>query len=210
MFFSIRLSDSGLSSRSCQVLVPVLSSKTCSLRELDLSNNDLYDAGVTQLSAGLTSPHCRLDTLRSVAGEPSGLARPGPGSAEAFPKCAEYVKTERKAGDVEAEAGRQLSTQTQLCPCRISGCLVGERGCRSLVQALEANPGHLKELDLSFNHPGDAALQELSAAALRPHWKLETLRYSRTLETSSEGALAPSFTICDLPPPEPTTAGSAA
>lgn len=66
MFSSISLSDSGLSSKSCRALVPVLSSENCSLRELDLSNNDLYDAGVTQLSAGLSSPHCRLDTLRSA------------------------------------------------------------------------------------------------------------------------------------------------
>lgn len=66
MFLSIRLSDSSLSSKSCQALVPVLSSKNCSLRELDLSNNDLYDAGMTLLSVGLSSPNCRLDTLRSV------------------------------------------------------------------------------------------------------------------------------------------------
>lgn len=66
MCLSIRLSDSSLSSKSCGALVPVLSSKNCSLRELDLSNNDLYDAGVTLLSLGLTSPNCRLETLRSV------------------------------------------------------------------------------------------------------------------------------------------------
>lgn len=66
MFLSTRLSDSSLSPKSCRDLVPVLSSKNCSLRELDLSNNDLYDAGVTLLSVGLTSPNCRLETLRSV------------------------------------------------------------------------------------------------------------------------------------------------
>lgn len=66
MFFSVRLSDSGLSWKSCKVLVPVLSSRSCSLRELDLSNNELCDVGVTQLSLGLASPHCRLDALRSV------------------------------------------------------------------------------------------------------------------------------------------------
>lgn len=66
MFLSIRLSDSRLSSKSCQVLVPVLSSKNCNLRELDLSNNDLNDEGVTVLSAGLTSPNCRLEALRSA------------------------------------------------------------------------------------------------------------------------------------------------
>lgn len=67
----------------------------------------------------------------------------------------------------------------QLCPCRISGCQVGEKGCRSLLVALESNPAHLRELDLSFNHPGDTVLGLLDAARQNPHWKLETLKYTQ-------------------------------
>ncbi|KAM9339292.1 protein NLRC3-like [Symphorus nematophorus] len=53
-----------LSERSCEALASVLSSQSSSLRDLDLSNNDLLDSGVKMLSAGLESPHCRLKTLR--------------------------------------------------------------------------------------------------------------------------------------------------
>ncbi|XP_059905157.1 NACHT, LRR and PYD domains-containing protein 12-like isoform X2 [Gadus macrocephalus] len=57
------LNGCDLSERCCEALASVLSSKSSSLKKLDLSTNDLKDSGVKLLSAGLGSPHCTLETL---------------------------------------------------------------------------------------------------------------------------------------------------
>ncbi|PWA20122.1 hypothetical protein CCH79_00017700 [Gambusia affinis] len=70
----------------------------------------------------------------------------------------------------------RLQVLPLLCVCSLSGCLISEEGCTSLASALTFNPSHLRELDLSYNHPGDSGVKLLSAGQKNPHWRLEVLR----------------------------------
>uniref|UniRef100_A0AAQ4RGH0 NACHT domain-containing protein n=1 Tax=Gasterosteus aculeatus aculeatus TaxID=481459 RepID=A0AAQ4RGH0_GASAC len=69
---------------------------------------------------------------------------------------------------------------------RLSGCLITEEGCASLASALSCNPSHLREMDLSYNHPGDSGVKLLSAGLEDPHWRLETLRYEEAAATDHQ------------------------
>ena len=60
-----RLAECTLTDKSCGIVATVLQSPN-SLTELDLSNNDLRDSVVQLLSNGLSSPHCKMQTLRLV------------------------------------------------------------------------------------------------------------------------------------------------
>ncbi|XP_041812450.1 protein NLRC3-like [Chelmon rostratus] len=64
------------------------------------------------------------------------------------------------------------SPHCRLETLRLSGCLITEEGCAALASALRCNPSHLRELDLSYNHPGDQGRTLLSAVLEDPRLQL--------------------------------------
>nr|XP_046237735.1 NLR family CARD domain-containing protein 3-like isoform X3 [Scatophagus argus] len=59
---------------------------------------------------------------------------------------------------------------------RLSGCLITEEGCASLASALSSKPSHLRELDLSYNHPGDSGVELLFAGLEDPASRVDAVR----------------------------------
>ena len=79
---------------------------------------------------------------------------------------------------------------------RLSGCLITHEGCSLLSSALKSNPSYLKQLDLSYNHPGDSGVRELTDRLNDPSCKLETLRWDVLhLRCLCSGAVHP-FVSC--------------
>ncbi|XP_054864338.1 NLR family CARD domain-containing protein 3-like [Amphiprion ocellaris] len=77
---------------------------------------------------------------------------------------------------VESLSAGLESPHCKLEALRLSGCLVTEEGCASLASALSFKTSNLRELDLSYNHPGDSGEKMLRAKVEDPDCRLETLR----------------------------------
>ncbi|KAM6894037.1 protein NLRC3-like [Xenentodon cancila] len=175
----VLLSGCNLSEEVCAGLSSVLSSQSSSLTELDLSNNHLQDSGLEKLCPGLESPHCKLESLRLsncnlseevCAGLSSVLSSQSSSLTEL-----DLSNNHLQDSGLEKLCPGLESPHCKLESLRLSGCLLTSDGCASLVSALSSNPSHLRELDLSYNHPGESAVTLLSAGLEDPRWRLDTV-----------------------------------
>ncbi|XP_036394273.1 protein NLRC3-like [Megalops cyprinoides] len=159
--------------------VSTLRLESLCLRELDFSNNNLGESAVKLLCAGLRSPLCDIQALRL------GCCNLTEGCCDDLASVlrlhhSELRELELRDNDLQDSGVTALSAGLEDPHCKLqrlglSGCLVTERGCASLASALRSNPSHLRELDLSYNHPGDSGVRALSAGVEDPSFKLETL-----------------------------------
>ncbi|XP_064813874.1 LOW QUALITY PROTEIN: NACHT, LRR and PYD domains-containing protein 12-like [Oncorhynchus masou masou] len=197
---TLRLSGCKLRNTSCKVLASVISSNPSHLRELDLSNNDLKDSGVELLSAGLGNPHCKLETLRlagcKLTDTSCKVLASVLSSNPSHLRELDLSNNDLKDSGVELLSAGLGNPHCKLETLRLSGCLVTEEACASLVSALRSNPSHLRELDLSYNHPGDSGVRLLSAGLEDPHCRLEKLN----VEHGGENRMKPGLRkyVCDL------------
>ncbi|XP_055086565.1 NLR family CARD domain-containing protein 3-like isoform X2 [Periophthalmus magnuspinnatus] len=149
------LSDRNMSPADWSALCFLLLSSDSDLEEFDLRK---YQASERAL-LGLV-PVVRASTKALLIG--CGLSPHSCGPLASVLSSSSLTHLDLSHNDLQDSGVELLCSGLKNTPCRLetlrlSGCLVSERGGAALALALTSAPSHLRELDLSYNHPGPSA-----------------------------------------------------
>ncbi|CAM4584282.1 unnamed protein product [Leuciscus chuanchicus] len=175
----LKLSDCSITEEGYKALASALRSNPSHLIELDLRGNDPGQSGVKKLDDLLQDQNCQLKTLRILS----------PAAEEA---CTYLTKLVGKNPLLQRELNlsghkledtrvNQIASLLQDKHCKLNtlmlrGCDMTHEGCSAVTSALNSNPSHLRELDLSGNKLGDSGVRNLSDLLKNPQCKLENLQ----------------------------------
>ncbi|XP_052445008.1 protein NLRC5 isoform X5 [Carassius gibelio] len=170
----LKLSNCYLTEESCSALASDLSSDSSSLKELDLSNNNLQDSGVTLLSDGVKEK-CKLEKLGL---SDCGITEEGyKALASALRSNPSHMIELDLTGNDPGESGvKELSDLLQDPNCQLKTLRflgpAAEKACQYLAGFVNENPLLLRKLNLS-EHKLD--LNQLAPLLLDKHCKLNKL-----------------------------------
>uniref|UniRef100_A0A3P9C5F2 NACHT domain-containing protein n=1 Tax=Maylandia zebra TaxID=106582 RepID=A0A3P9C5F2_9CICH len=192
-----------LSQRSCEALSSLLRSSSFSLRELDLSNNNLRDSGVKLLSVGFKSAHCKLETIRLNLCNLSESSCEVLSSVLTSQSC-NLRELDLSSNDLQDSGLKLLSTGLESPYCnlqslRLTSCYLTERSCEALSSVFLSQSFRLRELDLSDNDLQDSGGILLSAGLKNPHCTLKNILNENKKEKYV--FVPPSPCSCPIGPP---------
>uniref|UniRef100_A0A8C1R1K9 Uncharacterized protein n=1 Tax=Cyprinus carpio TaxID=7962 RepID=A0A8C1R1K9_CYPCA len=172
-----RLCDCGLTNESCSPIATVLRSNS-TLKELDLSNNNLQDSGVKKLQNGLEDTNCTLENLRLSN---CGISEEGyKALASALRSNPSHLIELDLTGNDPGQSGvKQLNDLLQDPNCQLKTLRflgpAADEACHYVTGIVGKNPLLLKELNLSEHKLGDTRVNQIAALLQDKHCKLNTL-----------------------------------
>ncbi|XDV23186.1 hypothetical protein PO909_027873 [Leuciscus waleckii] len=174
---TLMLRNCGLTEESCSALATVLRSNS-SLKELDMSNNNLQDSGVKKLQKRLENTNCRLQKLRlsncSITEEGykalASALRSNP---------SHLIELDLTGNDPGQSGVKELNNllQDQNCQLKTLRFLApaADEACQYVRGIVGKNLLLLRELNLSDRELGDSNVKNLVPLLQEKHCKLNTL-----------------------------------
>uniref|UniRef100_A0A672QYI3 Uncharacterized protein n=1 Tax=Sinocyclocheilus grahami TaxID=75366 RepID=A0A672QYI3_SINGR len=176
----LNLRKCGLTEESCSALATVLRSNS-SLKELDMSNNNLQDSGVKKLQNGLENTNC---TLQKLSLRKCGLTEESCSALATVLRSNSSLKELDMSNNNLQDSGvKKLqngleNTNSYLFTFlyRFNCISITAEGCATLASAFNSNPSNLIELDLSGNKLENSGVTEISGLLGNSQCTLQILR----------------------------------
>ncbi|XP_026120477.1 NACHT, LRR and PYD domains-containing protein 3-like isoform X2 [Carassius auratus] len=168
-------SEKKLSPAHCSTIAYMLQMSEEPLDELDLKKYNTSDEGRRRLIPAVINCRKALFAGCNLTGQSCEIVSSVLQSSNSVLRELDLSNNDLQDSGVKLLSNGLKRLNCQLEILRLSGCMVTEEGCGYLSSALSSNPSHLRELDLSYNHPGPSGVQLLKHKLENPNYKLETL-----------------------------------
>ncbi|XP_051733456.1 NACHT, LRR and PYD domains-containing protein 3-like isoform X2 [Ctenopharyngodon idella] len=168
-------SEKKLSRAHCSTIAYMLQMSEEVLDELDLKKYNTSDEGRRRLIPAVIN--CRKALLAdcNLTGRHCEIVSSALQSSNSVLRELDLSNNDLQDSGVKLLSDGLKSLSCQLEILRLSGCMVTEEGCGYLSSALSSNPSHLRELDLSYNHPGQSGVQLRNDKLKDPNFSLQIL-----------------------------------
>uniref|UniRef100_A0A8C1K6W3 Uncharacterized protein n=1 Tax=Cyprinus carpio TaxID=7962 RepID=A0A8C1K6W3_CYPCA len=178
------LASCNFSDQHCEIVASALQSSNPTLRELDLSNNNLMVSGVKLICVGLKSPNCQLNILRlascNLSDQHCEIVASALQSSNSPLRDLDLSNNYLMVSGVKLICVGLKSLNCQLNILRLADCNLTYPQCEIVSSALQSS-NSLRELDLSHNDLQDSGVKLLCAGLKSPNCQLNILRIALAL-----------------------------
>ncbi|XP_016100295.1 neoverrucotoxin subunit beta-like [Sinocyclocheilus grahami] len=172
-------SEKKLSAAHCSTISYMLQMSEDPLDELDLKKYNTSDEGRRRLIPAVINCRKAIFPGCNLFGQDCEIVSSALQSSNCVLRELDLSNNDLQDSGVKLLSDGLKSPNCQLEKLRLSGCMVTEEGCGYLSSALSLNPSHLRELDLSYNHPGQSGVQLLKHKLEDPNYKLQILNLNQ-------------------------------